>query len=97
MAVYLISSIDVTDRERYEEYHDRGMALVENHGGRYLVSGGNTRVLRGDSTPQRLTIIEFDDVGSVEAMFASDEFESLRELAQGTVEGTLVQVEGVER
>ena len=95
MAVYLISSIDVTDEERYEEYHERGMALVENHGGRYLVSGGDARVLRGDWTPRRLTIVEFDDTASVATMFASDEFAMLRELAAGTVEGTLVQVEGV--
>ena len=95
MAVYLVSSIDVTDEERYEEYHERGMALVEDYGGRYLVSGGDTRVLRGDWTPRRLTIVEFDDAASVEAMFASDEFALLRELAAGAVEGTLLQVEGV--
>ncbi len=93
MAVYLVSSIDVVDEAGYEEYHERTEALVSNHGGRYLVTGGETIVLRGDWTPQRLTIIEFDDAGSVEAMFESDEFARLRELAAGTVQGTLVRVD----
>ena len=95
MAVYLISSIDVLDEARYEEYHERGIALAENHGGRYLVSGGDTTVLRGDWSPRRLTIIEFEDGDRVDALFASDEFANLRQIAKGTVERTLVRVDGV--
>ncbi|MCE2532372.1 MAG: DUF1330 domain-containing protein [Acidimicrobiia bacterium] len=93
MAVHLISSIDVDDEAGYEEFHERSEALVSNHGGRYLVIGGETSVLRGDWSPQRLTLIQFDDADSVEAMFDSDEFARLRELAAGTVQGNLVRVD----
>ncbi|MXV91806.1 MAG: DUF1330 domain-containing protein [Acidimicrobiia bacterium] len=95
MAVYVISSIDVLDEASHGEYHERGEALVEAHGGRYLISGGDVNVLRGDWTPRRLTVVEFDDADSVQAMFASDEFAELRELAAGAVEGTLILVDGV--
>ncbi|MCY3662574.1 MAG: DUF1330 domain-containing protein [bacterium] len=95
MAAYLISSIDVIDEDSYEEYQERGMALLENYGGRYLVSGGDVKLLRGDWRPRRLILVEFDSADDIEAMFASDEFVNLRELASGAIEGTLIQVEGV--
>ena len=94
MAVYLISSVDVTDDTGYEEYHDQAEALVNNYRGKYLVNGGSTAVLRGEWMPREVTIIEFADDGSVEAMFDSDEFARLRELAAGNVEGCLVRVDG---
>lgn len=93
MAVYLISSIDVTDEADHEEYHEQGEALVNNYRGRYLVNGGRIEVLRGEWTPRQVTIIEFDDASSVEAMFESDDFARLRELASGTIEGCLVRVD----
>lgn len=94
MAVYAISSIDVLDEARHGEYRERGTALAEAHGGRTLVSGGAITVLRGDWTPRRLTVVEFEDADSVQAMFDSDEFAELRQLAAGAIEGTLILVEG---
>ena len=94
MAIYLISSIDVTDEADHEEYHEQGEALVSNHGGRYLVNRGRTESLKGDWAPRQVTIIEFDDASSMEAMFESDDFARLRELAAGFVEGNLVRVDG---
>lgn len=93
MAVYLISSIDITDEVDHDEFREQGEALVSNHGGRYLVNGGRIEVLRGEWTPRQVTIIEFDEGDSVEAMFESDDFARLRELAEGIVEGCLVRVD----
>ncbi len=95
MAVYIISSIDVLDEERHGEYRERGKALIAAHGGRYLVDGGAITMLRGDWRPRRLTVIEFEDAESVQAMVASDEFAELRKLAAGTIEGNLLIVDGV--
>lgn len=95
MAVYLISSIDVIDEARHGEGHERAKALVAAHGGRYLVTGGDINVLRGDWTPRRLTVIEFEDNDSVQAMFESDEFAELRGLVASAIEGDLIVAEGV--
>ena len=95
MAVYLISRIDVLDKERHEEYRERGQALMESHGGRYLVSGGRTTALRGDWSAQRLTIIEFDDADSLDALLASDELARLQALAADTITGDLIRIEGI--
>ncbi|MDE0654718.1 MAG: DUF1330 domain-containing protein [bacterium] len=94
MAVYLISSIDVTDETDHDEYHEQGEALVSNHGGRYLVNRGRIEVLKGEWAPRHVSIIEFDDADSLETMFESDDFARLRELAAGFVEGNLVRVDG---
>ena len=94
MAVYAISSIDVLDEARYSEYRERGKALVEAHGGRYLVDGGAVTVLRGDWNPRRFSVIEFVDAASVQAMIDSDEAAELREVAANTIEGILILAEG---
>lgn len=93
MAVYLISSIDITDENNHDEFHAQGEALVSNYRGRYLVNGGSIEVLKGEWTPRQISIIEFDEADSMEAMFESDDFAMLRELAAGIVEGCLVRVD----
>lgn len=95
MAAYTISNINVLDEARYGAYRERGKALVEAHGGRYLVSGGAVTTLRGDWDPQRLVVVEFEDAESVQAMFDSDEFAELRELLSGAIEGTLIVADGI--
>ena len=45
MSAYLIAQINVTDPEKFERYRDKVPAVIERHGGRYLVRGGATDVL----------------------------------------------------
>lgn len=95
MATYVISSIDVLDEARHGEYRARGRALAEAHGGRYLVDGGAVDVLRGDWTPRRLTVVEFEDADNLQAMLESEELAEIRKMVAGAIEGTLIVVEGV--
>ena len=40
MAVYSISSINVKDWDKYQEYMKHVPAIIEQYGGRFLVRGG---------------------------------------------------------
>ncbi len=95
MAVYLVSSITVRDEEQQEDYEDRGLALLESYGGRTLVDSGSINILRGDWTPRRLIIVEFEEMDDLRAMLNSDEFARLRELAADAIDGDLVFVDGI--
>ncbi len=47
MPAYLVGGVDVSDPAWVEEYGPKVQALVEKHGGRYLVRGGEMDVVEG--------------------------------------------------
>jgi len=70
MSAYVIVDIDVTDSVRYEDYKRLASASIAAHGGRYLVRGGKVHIMDGEWVPNRLVMLEFDDV---EAEFVKDD------------------------
>ncbi len=48
MSVYLITDLDIHDSEVFAEYQERFPAIIDRHGGRYLVRGGEVRVMSGE-------------------------------------------------
>lgn len=95
MPAYLFANVEVTDPAGYEDYRQRVTATIEAFGGRYLVRGGATEVLEGDSIPKRLVILEFADMARLKAWYHSPEYRPLIELRQKTTTSTLIAVEGV--
>jgi uncharacterized protein (DUF1330 family) len=57
MPAYLIVNLEITDQAAFASYRAGVSTVVQKHGGDYLVRGGNTRVLEGDSEPQRLVVL----------------------------------------
>jgi len=95
MPAYLIAVVEVHDAERYREYIERVPALIEKHGGRYLVRGGRMEVLEGDWSPPRIAIIEFPSRDAAHAFFADPDYEPYRRLRQAVTTSDLVLVDGV--
>ena len=46
MPAYVIVEIDILDPAGYKEYKNLASATVEKYGGKYIVRGGRTEVLR---------------------------------------------------
>ena len=44
MKGYIVANVTVEDAEAYEAYRSRVEAIIERHGGRYLVRGGAVEV-----------------------------------------------------
>ena len=62
MAGYALIDVEITDQAAFAEFRDRAPAVVEAHGGRFLVRGGAAEVVQGDWTPHRVIVIEFESV-----------------------------------
>ena len=95
MSVYVITDIKVHDWDRYQEYVGRTRPIVERHGGRYHVRGGEVDVRAGDWEPDRLVVIEFPSKEDMDRFGASAEYQpvaAIRESAATTV--SVVVVEG---
>ena len=60
MRAYVIGQMKIYHRDWMDEYFSKVPAVIESHGGRFLVRGGNPRMLEGqESLPDAAFILEF--------------------------------------
>ena len=95
MAAYALIDVEITDQSVFAEFRDRAPAVVEAHGGRFLVRGGATEVVQGDWTPHRVVILEFDSVERVKSWWNSPDHTELRALLDRSAKATMTIVEDV--
>ncbi|MGB9641394.1 MAG: DUF1330 domain-containing protein [Anaerolineales bacterium] len=95
MTAYVIVDIEVTDPQGYEEYKKLAPAAVALYGGKYLARGGACEVLEGDWQPNRLVILQFEDVEKAKAWLNSEEYRPARQLRQRYAHSNMVVIEGV--
>lgn len=95
MSVYVIVNIDIQDAAAYEAYKAGAPALIRNHGGEYLVRGGASEVLEGDSKPGRIALLKFPDLAAVKALLSDPEYQPLKALRHRVARTQMVAVEGV--
>jgi len=79
-AYFLFENLEIHDLAQLEAYKSRVGPLVQAHGGRYLVLGGNARRVEGDWTPRYLVMIEFPDADRAAQWYASPEYEEIKSL-----------------
>ena len=95
MPGYVIVETNVTDPEQYQKYKEAAFATVHDHGGRYIVRGGELAVLEGEWNPTRLVVLEFPDLETAKRWYASEEYGEARKLREGAAKLHMVAVEGV--
>jgi uncharacterized protein (DUF1330 family) len=73
--------------------------MIAKHGGRYLTKGGSHKLLETDRRPpDRVAIIEFPDMASLNAWYTSPEYQPLMAIRRSAVDldkETLFTLEGV--
>tara|TARA_Y100001970_G_scaffold157016_1_gene192147 strand:+ start:9625 stop:9915 length:291 start_codon:yes stop_codon:yes gene_type:complete len=74
MAVYSISSINVKDWDKYQEYMKHVPPIIEQYGGRYLVRGGEIIADNTDWELKRIVILEFPTIDQMNAFRNSPEY-----------------------
>src|SRR4030095_12076574 len=67
MAAYLIANIDVLDPDGYDQYRSRSRPIVQRHGGRFIVRGGEVEILEGAEQIRRVVVIEFPNRAAARA------------------------------
>lgn len=95
MPVYLITEIDVTDPQGYEQYRSRVGKSLEQYGARFLVRGGAIEVMEGNWNPERVVMCVFDNMEKVRAWYNSKEYQELKRVRENTAKMNMVAVEGI--
>lgn len=90
---YWIGHVSVDDPAAYEAYRTANAAAFNKYGGRFLVRGGVQEVVEGALRP-RAVVIEFPDLASARACYASAEYQAALRLRQPVSLADLCIVEG---
>ena len=82
MAAYVFVEIEIHDQDLYEEYKKLTPETVKAFGGKFVVRGGNYKVLEGDWKPERIVILEFPSAEKADAWWASEDYTRARLIRQ---------------
>jgi uncharacterized protein (DUF1330 family) len=95
MAAYLIVDLDVFDIEHYLRYQKAIKPLLDAAGARYLVRGGEFRVIEGDYQPQRLIIVEFPSLDAIDEFYHTEAYQALEPQRLACSNARITSVEGL--
>ena len=95
MAAYNIVDIDIHDPETYARYRELAPPSIAAYGGRYLARGGETHTLEGAWRPKRLVVLEFPDLDTARAWWASPEYAEAKALRHEAAHSEMLVVAGV--
>ena len=95
MSAYVILDITVHDPELFEQYKKLAPATISAYGGRYLARGGNAETLEGDWSPNRIVILQFDNVETAKHWLDLPEYREARSMRHQAATSHTVVVEGV--
>ena len=95
MPAYVIAETDVHDLEQYARYKAASPGAIAAGGGRFIARGGELAVLEGDWRPNRLVLVEFEDLEAAKRWYDSPEYREARRLREGAATLHIVAVEGL--
>ena len=95
MPAYIVSRVNIHDREAMQRYMSEAPATVAAFGGRYLVRGGAVQALEGVWEHDRMVVVEFPDQSAALAWYDSDIYRPLRELRQANAEAVILLADGI--
>lgn len=90
---YIIGHITVKDPEAYKEYVEKDTPILLGLGGRFIVRGGQSRVMEGE-TNERHVVIEFPSYEAALAAYNDPAYQAVAEIRRRTAESVILVVEG---
>ncbi|MBL4623186.1 MAG: DUF1330 domain-containing protein [Immundisolibacteraceae bacterium] len=94
MSAYLIYRANVRDAEAYTAYMARTPGVIAEFGGRFLVRGGRTETLEGETEGRRTILVEFPDFEAAQGFYDSDSYISARLLRADVADVQIVIIDG---
>jgi len=92
---YIIAHITVHKPEPYKEYVARDTPILESHGARFIVRGGQSQVPEGKAQ-DRHVVIEFDSYEKAVAAYNDPEYQAVADIRRANADSTIILVEGHE-
>lgn len=94
MKAFVIAAETPKDESMFSEYRKAVPATLEAFGGKFIVRGGNLKLLEGEWPHPRLVIIEFPSREAAEGWYRSPEYQKIIGLRLSSTVTNLITVEG---
>ena len=94
MSVYVIVQVTIDDPDRYEEYKALTPETIQNHGGRFVVRGGELDIVEGEWGYRRLVVLEFDSIDQARGWYSSPEYQEALKIRKSASRGLVIIAEG---
>jgi uncharacterized protein (DUF1330 family) len=91
---YVYAELDVQDAALFETYRPLAAASIAAFGGRYLVRGGEKRVLEGEMPAPRSVLLEFDSPERALEWYNSPEYQHALAIRKRAAKTDLVLLTG---
>ena len=95
MAAYLIAAHKITDPVKFEKAKSMAAPIIARFGGRYLTKGGTQFLGKGPWKPDLVVIIEFPDMATLDAFYASPEYQPVVDLRHECTIDMMIKLEGM--
>jgi Uncharacterized conserved protein len=93
---YVISEIDVTDKEAYaKEYVPLAVKALKESGQKQLVAGGKTAAISGEPSKSRIVLSVFENMEKAQAAYTSPAYLEARKIGDKYAKLRIFVVEGV--
>lgn len=94
MPAFIVSSVRISDREKFAEYANGIAGLSEAHGGEYIVRGPATEALEGDFIEgERVVIVKFPNADAARAYISDSRYKAAKEKRAGAADVRMLLVE----
>ncbi|MEM6340293.1 MAG: DUF1330 domain-containing protein [Pseudomonadota bacterium] len=90
---YIVAHITVKDPEAYKEYVEKDTPILQGLGGSFVVRGGQSRVMEGE-TLDRHVVIEFPSYQAALDAYNDPDYQEVAKIRQRTADSVILVVEG---
>jgi uncharacterized protein (DUF1330 family) len=94
MKAYLVLDFTIHDFPGFRPYVAAIPALIERHGGKYIVRGVEPTVVEGEWAPDLMVILEFPSRADAEAFLGDPDAQAMFDVRHRTTNSKLVLVDG---
>jgi uncharacterized protein (DUF1330 family) len=95
MPAYYIGEHIVSDFSLFDGYLAKVVPMIERFGGRYPTKAASHEILEGDWKPNRVVIIEFPDIASINNWYGAPEYQPLIALRRSAATDIMIMLEGL--
>lgn len=95
MAAYAIAELmEITDTDRFAAYGKATFETLTKHGGK-IIARSPGEAIEGDWAPDRIVMLQFDDMDALKNWYYSPEYQELVKERQAVSSGRMIFVDGV--
>ena len=94
MSAFAIVQINVTNKDKYQDYLNQVTPTVKKFNGNYIVRAGKFKVMLGEWNYSRTVVLKFPDYDAAKQWYHSKEYAPIKKIREGNSTGNFIIIEG---